>query len=106
MFKVPAGYTIFIGNLFNHTTYSTVNIENKKVDHFIIFINITQIFFVKYSTWRVGEALLCIFKLSSKLPNPIKEGSTMNVTSRQKRTRLPQGISGLGVFAPRLGDDI
>lgn len=88
MVKVPTGDYIFIGNpQFNHTTYFTVNIEKKQVKRFMIFINITQIFFVKcHSAWRVGEALLCIFNLSSKLHKPIKEGSTMKATSGQKQT--------------------
>lgn len=47
---------------------------------------------------RVGEAFLCIFKMSSKLPNPIKEGSTMNITSRQQQPYLSQVIFGLGFF--------
>lgn len=64
----------------------------------MIFINITQIFFVKYSAWRVGEALLCIFNLSSKLHKPIKEGSTMNVISRQNQTPLSQGGFLVWVF--------
>lgn len=107
MYKVAAGDTVFIGNpLFNHPTYFTVNIENKKVNHFMIVINITQILFVKYhSAWRLDQALLCVIKLSSKLPNPIKEGSTMNITSRQKQTHLSQGIFDLAVFY-WLGDDI
>lgn len=72
--KIPFGYTIFLSNLwFYHTTYFAVNIENKKVFCCMRFINVTQIFFVKYhATWICSESMFWVkhcFVFSNCLAN-------------------------------------